>query len=273
MGPIRYIFPLFVLAMWATCGFGLASGQWTTVHWLMLAVSFLGCAIIFVQFAWVFSYGYAISMVLANGVAMALRPGPAVLLVGSIGMAYGLRLGWFVWARFNSQGYAAIRERGAKGDAAVPLPLRLFMWVCCSWLMAFVAMPAWVAGEPAAPSIGVYAGAAIAVVGLVLEALADQQKQSAKAAKPGSFVASGLYARIRHPNYLGEILFQLGLIIVGASAAGSAFALAAGVLGPLYIVILMVYAARDQDEQQLTRYGSDAAYREYRERSGSLLPG
>jgi steroid 5-alpha reductase family enzyme len=273
MGPIRYIFPAFVLAMWATCGLGLATGQWTTVHWLMLAVSFVGCAIIFVQFAWVFSYGYAISMVLANGVAMALRPTPAVLLVGSIGVAYGLRLGWFVFTRFNSRGYGEIRARGARGNAAVPLPLRLFMWVCCAWLMAFVAMPAWVAGELVAPNLGVYAGAAIAVVGLVLEALADQQKQSAKAARPGQFVATGFYARSRHPNYLGEILFQLGLVVVSVSAAGSAFTLAAGVLGPLYIAILMYYAARDQDEQQLGRYGSDPDYREYRSRTGSLLPG
>jgi steroid 5-alpha reductase family enzyme len=273
MGPIRYIFPAFVLAMWVTCGLGIASGQWTTVHWLMLAVSFLGCAIIFAQFAWVFSYGYAISMVLANGVAMALRPTPAVLLVGSIGIAYGLRLGWFVWARFGSSGYAAIRERGARGDAAVPLPLRLFMWVCCAWLMAFVAMPAWVAGELAAPTLGLYVGAALAVAGLTLEALADQQKQSAKAASPGQFVTTGLYARMRHPNYLGEIIFQLGLIVVAVSAAGSIFTLAAGVLGPLYIAILMVYAARDQDEQQLGRYGGDASYSEYRERTGSLLPG
>jgi steroid 5-alpha reductase family enzyme len=236
-------------------------------------VSYLGCAIIFVNFVYVFSYGYAISMVLANAAVMALRPTPAVLLIGALGVAYGLRLGWFVWARYQSQGYSSTRAKGERTNAGVPLPLRLFMWVCCAWLMAFVAMPAWVAGEAATLSVGVVAGALLALAGLVLESVADQQKQSAKALAPTTFVQGGLYARMRHPNYLGEILFQAGLIVTSVAASGSWWSLLAGILGPLYIVILMYYAAHDQDEQQATRYGNDPAYREYRAASGCLLPG
>ena len=111
------------------------------------------------------------------------------------------------------------------------------------------------------------------LAGLLLEAIADQQKQSAKASRPDMFVTSGLYARLRHPNYLGEIVFQVGLLVITIASASENWALAAGVLGPLYIVILMYYAARDQDSQQSARYGNDPAYASYRQQSSSLLPG
>jgi steroid 5-alpha reductase family enzyme len=273
MDPIRYIFPSFVIAMWVVCGVGLANGQWLGIHWVMLGLALLACGIIFANFVYVFSYGYGISMVLANLGVMAWRPVPAALLVGSLGIAYGLRLVWFVYARYRSPGYASLRAKGERANGGVPLPLRLFMWLSCGWLMAFLAVPTWVAAEAGELTTGILAGAGLMLAGLLLEAVADQQKQAAKAASPGTFVASGLYARLRHPNYLGEIIFQIGLLLIAVTSASGNWALVAGVLGPLYIVILMYYAARDQDNQQSTRYGNDPAYGPYRQKSSSLLPG
>ena len=273
MGPIRYIFPAFVLAMWVICGIGIANGQWTGIHWLMLGMAHLGCTIIFLNFVLVFSYGYGISMVLANGAAMAWQPVPAVLLIGGLGVLYGLRLTWFVYARYRTQGYSATRAKGERANSGVPLPLRLFMWLSCSWLMAFLAMPAWVASGAPGLTPGVLAGGALMLAGLVLESVADAQKQAWKTANPASFVTAGLYARLRHPNYLGEIVFQVGLLVVAIACASGGWALAAGVAGPLYIVILMHYAAHDQDSQQAQRYGQDPAYQAWRRQTHSLLPG
>ncbi|TFG87049.1 MAG: DUF1295 domain-containing protein, partial [Chromatiales bacterium] len=273
VGPIRYIFPAFVVAMWVVCGLGLASGQWTGIHWAMLGLSHLGCAIIFSNFVYVFSYGYGISMMLVNLLVMAWRPVPAVLLIGGLGVAYGIRLVWFVYRRYRSQGYSANRTRGDAANAGVPLPLRLFMWISCGWLMTFIAMPAWLAaGSSGAITAGILFGAGLMLAGLLLETVADQQKQVAKRSSPVAFVSSGLYARLRHPNYLGEIIFQIGLLAVTAVSATSPWALASGVAGPLYIVILMYYAARDQDAQQRRRYGDDPAFQAHQRQSGSLLP-
>lgn len=272
MGPIRYIFPAFVVAMWIVCGVGLASGAWAGIHWAILGLAHLGCAIIFSNFVYVFSYGYGLSMVLVNLAVMVANPAPAALLVGALGVAYGIRLVWFVYARYQSHGYSTYRTRGELANSGVPLPLRLFMWISCGWLMAFLAMPAWLAGT-AGWSAATLAGAGLMLVGLALETLADQQKQAAKATRPKAFVTSGLYARLRHPNYLGEIIFQAGLLVVAVGAASSAWTLLVGILGPAYIVILMYFAARDQDKQQGQRYAEDPAYRAYRQQSSSLLPG
>ncbi len=273
MGPLRYIFSAFVLAMWVICGIGVASGQWTGIHWLMLGLAHLGCAIIFANFVLVFSYGYGISMVLVNGAVMAWRPTPAVLMIGGLGLLYGLRLTWFVYARYRSRGYSTTRARGESANSGVPLPLRLFMWVSCGWLMTFVAMPAWVVSGAMELTAGVLAGGGLMLAGLVLESIADAQKQAAKALNASTFVTSGLYARLRHPNYLGEIVFQAGLIVAAAAASTGGWALAVGVAGPMYIVILMFYAARDQDRQQSQRYGTDPAYAAWRGRTSCLLPG
>jgi len=238
----------------------------------MLALGHLSCAIIFANFVLVFSYGYGISMVLVNAAVMAWRPTPAALLIGGLGVLYGLRLTWFVYARYRSQGYSATRAKGERANSSVPLPLRLFMWVSCGWLMTFLAMPAWVVATGPI-SAGVLAGGALMLAGLVLESVADAQKQTAKAVNPATFVTAGLYSRLRHPNYLGEIIFQAGLIVAAAAAATGGWSLAAGIPGPLYIVILMYYAARDQDHQQSQRYGTDPAYQSWRNRTSCLLPG
>jgi steroid 5-alpha reductase family enzyme len=263
--------------MWVICGIGIANGHWTGIHWLMLGMAHLGCAIIFRNFVLVFSYGYGISMVLVNGAAMAWKPAPAVLLIGGLGLLYGLRLTWFVYARYRTQGYSGTRAKGEQADSGVPLPLRVFMWVSCSWLMTFVAMPAWVVAGATGLIPGVLTGGVLMLAGLVLESVADAQKQAGKAVNPASFVTVGLYARLRHPNYLGEIVFQVGLLVaaIAAAIAGGmgGWALAAGMAGPLYIVILMYYAANDQDRQQSERYGQDPAYQAWRQQTSSLLPG
>ena len=275
MSPIRYIFSLCVLAMWVLCGIGIANGQWTGIHWIMLGLAHIACAIIFRNFVYVFNYGYGTSMVLVNAAVIAWKPAPAVLLVGGLGILYGIRLILFVYARYSGASYGKIKASSAQANAAVPMPFRLFMWISCSWLMAFVPMAAWVVGNAPATGLapGVIVGAALMLAGLLFESVADAQKQSAKAAHPARFVSTGLYARIRHPNYLGEIAFQLGLIVAATSAASGAWAVGAGIVGPLYVAILMYYQSIEQDRGQDKRYGKDPDWQAYRERSGSLLPG
>ena len=72
----------------------------------------------------------------------------------------------------------------------------------------------------------------------------------------------GLYARIRHPGYLGALLAALG----GALAFGSAVAL------PLVAAMgLLLWARAGREETMLERHFG-TAYVNYRARSGRLLP-
>jgi steroid 5-alpha reductase family enzyme len=272
-GPLRIIFSITLLLMWTIFGLSLANGSWTTTNWLMLGLAHLACAVIFINFAYVFSYGYAISMLIVHAAILVLKPSLAAALIAGLGAAYGARLWRFTHVRYRSAAYGWIKARGDKADATLPLALRLYLWIAVSWLMTFTAMSAWRVSESGVLTPWVMAGALVMAAGLVLEAVADQQKQAGKRRKPEGFVSDGLYRRIRHPNYVGEMVFQIGLMLACIGSARSWLEYAACLVGPLYIVILMVYAGIEADEQQQHRYGADPAYRQYRQRSGAFLPG
>jgi steroid 5-alpha reductase family enzyme len=53
---------------------------------------------------------------------------------------------------------------------------------------------------------------AVALAAVVLETAADEQKRRQRArAAPGEFMATGVWAWCRHPNYLGEVAFWWGV--------------------------------------------------------------
>lgn len=272
-GPLRIIFSVTLLLMWTVFGLSLASDTWTTTNWLMLGLAHLGCAVVFINFAYLFSYGYAISMLIVHLAILALKPSLAAALIAGLGAAYGARLWRFIHLRYRAGSYGWIKARGDKADATLPLPLRLYLWIAVSWLMTFTAMSAWRVAESGVLTPWIVAGALIMLAGLLLETVSDQQKQAGKARNPDGFVSDGLYRRIRHPNYVGEMIFQTGLMLACIGSAQTWLEYAACLIGPLYIVILMYYAGVEADEQQQHRYGNDPAYGKYRQRSGAFLPG
>lgn len=272
-GTLRIIFSLTLLLMWAIFGLSLANGTWTTSNWLMLGLAHLGCAVVFINFAYLFSYGYAISMLIIHLAILALKPSLAAALIAGLGAAYGARLWRFVHVRYRGASYGRIKARGDKADTTLPVVLRLYLWIAVSWLMTFTAMTAWRVSESGELTSWIMAGALTMLTGLLLETIADQQKQAGKVRNADSFVSDGLYRRIRHPNYLGEMVFQIGLMLACIGTASNWLEYAACLIGPLYIVILMYYAGLGADEEQQQRYSADPAYAQYRQRSGTFLPG
>ena len=134
-GPLRIIFSVTLLLMWTIFGLSLANDAWTTSNWLMLGLAFLGCSVIFINFAYVFSYGYAISMLIIHVAILALQPSLAAALIAGLGAAYGARLWRFTHVRYRNPAYGWIKARGDKADATLPVALRLYLWVAVSWLI------------------------------------------------------------------------------------------------------------------------------------------
>lgn len=272
-GELRYIFPATIVLTWVLFGIALGAGSWSPAQWLVLALSHLLCAVIFVNFVYVFNYGYGLTKV-ANALALlALMPSLPAALVAGLCAVFGLRLLQFTHARYQSAGYAASLERQRRASAAMPLPVKIFLWIAVSWLMAFQSMPTYFVARAAAMTPYVLAGAALMLAGLVLEAVADLQKQSAKARAPAAFVDSGLFRLARHPNYLGEIVFQAGLIITALGSVSGWLEHLTAIAAPAYVIVLMCFAGRDGDRQQAERYGKDPAWQAYRARTGRFLPG
>mmetsp|Transcript_8974 Transcript_8974/g.13263 ORF Transcript_8974/g.13263 Transcript_8974/m.13263 type:complete len:152 (+) Transcript_8974:1-456(+) len=119
-------------------------------------------------------------------------------------------------------------------------------------------------------------GIGLAWFGAIVEALADGQKfmvkRSAKDEETFTGPTGGTYLLCRHPNYLGEVLFWLGLFVAGAPTFGmNAIPWLCGGLGFYGILGIMRNATQRLDDKQKEKYGGQKEYDNYREEVGSPI--
>jgi steroid 5-alpha reductase family enzyme len=120
-------------------------------------------------------------------------------------------------------------------------------------------------------------GAATTLAGILLERMADKQmdkfvanqrtnSENDKDDKEKPVMRTGLWAFSRHPNYLGEFVFWLGLWIFGGALFDSL-----SVAGPVLMLGLFLLVSIDLMEQrQLKRRGK--AYADYISEVPALIP-
>jgi steroid 5-alpha reductase family enzyme len=111
-------------------------------------------------------------------------------------------------------------------------------------------------------SVGILDGLACLVTAgaIAIETIADQQLRRflRSPREPGAVLASGLWARCRHPNYLGEVTFWWGLFLFGVAAEPN---WAWSVIGPLSITALFVFVSVPwMDRHMLARHSDWAQH-------------
>ncbi len=240
---------------------------------VLFALALLCSALGFLKFVYFISLGYGLS-VAAMGVAMLIRGqghaiAPCVLLV-----LYGLRLFGYLFLReWKNANYRKLLAREIRDGKGMDPALKIACWAACALLYVLMVSP--VAFRVLSlPDADVYriAGVFVMCAGMVLEALADAQKTAAKRRNPDRFVDTGLFAFVRCPNYLGEILFWTGVLISGIPALTSAGRWIAALVGWVSIVYIMFGGARRLELRQERNYGQDEAYRAYVKKTPILLP-
>ena len=110
--------------------------------------------------------------------------------------------------------------------------------------------------------------------GLVFEVVADQQKRRFRSAaqNQGRFISTGLWARSRHPNYLGEIVLWVGVALVAAPALSGWSLLT--LVSPVFVFfpltrvsgLPLLEAAADR------RWGGNPDYEAYKSTTPALVP-
>jgi steroid 5-alpha reductase family enzyme len=197
---------------------------------------------------------------------------PIQLVASLLVVVWAVRLGTYLFRRIMRM-KVDHRFDGMRDD---PLRFARF-WLLQAITVAVVMLPVtYLLDRDDPPGIGAWsiAGAAVWLVGLLVEAIADAQKSAfkAKAENRDRFVASGLWRYSRHPNYFGEMLVWWGLFLYTVPVLhGAAFAVVAG---PVFITLLLLFVSgippleRSAEE----KYGSDPAYREYKRRTSILVP-
>jgi len=186
---------------------------------------------------------------------------------------YGMRLLLFTSSRMSSPSYAPRVKNVQQADAHMPVPVKFALWVQCSFLYTFHLFAIYIAGIVGWVNPTLLAGVALILIGTCIEGLADYQKQKAKALTPDNFVSTGLFSRWRHPNYAGEILVQLGLIVIGVGYLTEGWInYVAVTVAPLYIILLMLAECARADQTLQQNNGQREYFRAYAARSGPVFP-
>lgn len=254
--------------------------------WILIAILF-GIALImscigFKKFVYFLSVGYGLA-VLGIGVALVVitivRPSFLNIIanswvnyiLGALLILYGVRLSSFLLFReIKSASYRKTLEKVAsKDEKKMPVFVKATIWISVGILYVMETYPVAyrIGGSFTADGLGLIAplvGAGIAFIGLLMETIADLEKNHAKKVDPTSFVHTGLYRYVRCPNYLGEIIFWTGIFVSGVDVFGTSWvAWLISILGYLLIVYVMVSGAKRLENRQTKSYGERPEYQEY----------
>ena len=113
------------------------------------------------------------------------------------------------------------------------------------------------------------------VLGLVMEVVADSQKSKFRSDPKNKdlFITTGLWARSRHPNYLGELTLWVGIALMSLSSLSGLEYLT--LISPVFIYVLLVYISgvRMLEDSGRKKWGHLESYKNYINRTPKLFMG
>lgn len=186
-----------------------------------------------------------------------------------------------VWAvRLSSYLFLRIRRAGADerfDDIKPSLPRFLNTWTLQGLWVTITASAALAAiTSTTRVELGTVTaiGLALWVAGFALEITADAQKSAFRAdpANKGRFIHSGLWSWSRHPNYFGEILLWIGVLVVALPALRGWQWVA--LLSPVFVFLLLTRVSGIPllEKRADERWGGQADYEAYKARTSVLVP-
>ncbi|MEP3226048.1 MAG: DUF1295 domain-containing protein [Parasphingorhabdus sp.] len=193
-------------------------------------------------------------------------------IVAAMVMIWSLRLGSFLFLRIKADG------RDERFDKIKISPPRFFLtWTLQGLWVLFTAASALVIITNAVRlplDIFAYIGFALWLVGFAIEAIADKQKRTFRKdpQNKGRFIATGLWAWSRHPNYFGEIILWAGITV-------ASLPLLSGwqwvtIISPIFVTILLmkISGVPKLEAAGQKKWGQDPDYIAYCQSVPILVP-
>jgi steroid 5-alpha reductase family enzyme len=216
---------------------------------------------------------WGVGFVVVAAVAAGLGTGELfrrILLLVLVAL-WGLRLAWHMAVKSAGKGEDPRYRDLLGGDFSAGNVLRrvFVIQAAATW---FVSLPLQLSAVQDPTPTGLWpppiAGVALWMVGVLFEAVGDQQLRRFKAdpANKGKIMDRGLWAWTRHPNYFGDACVWWGLWL----ATVTGWLSLATVLSPVLMTYFLVYAtgARRTEKYLAGRPG----YAEYRSRTAFFVP-
>lgn len=245
--------------------------------WLLFAAAMVISSIGFKNYVWFISLGYGFSIA-GEGLLMLLLYGQdlglGTIICCVLFIIYGCRLGGYLaYRELKSSSYKKNMTGEIKDGKTVPFGVKIAIWVTCAVLyVTQVSAVFYRLHNGSGSNVWAYVGAAVMVLGIVLESAADIQKNKAKKVNPRRFVDTGLYRIVRCPNYLGEMIFWTGVLLTAFGAVSGVGQWIVVLVGYVGIIFVMFSGARRLEIRQDKNYGSDPEYQKYVTTVPILLP-
>jgi steroid 5-alpha reductase family enzyme len=206
----------------------------------------------------------------------------AVLLAGDIDtrtallavvvVAWAARLGTYLVRRIRRAG------RDDRFDAIKPSFVRFLaawtiqaLWISLTAGAALAAITS-IRREPL-EVLGIV-GFVVWLAGFAVEAVADLQKSRFRAdpANRGRFIATGLWAWSRHPNYAGEIVLWVGVALIALPVLGGWQLLT--LVSPFFVALLLIRVSGVPmlERKADATWGGRPEYEAYKARTPVLVP-
>ncbi len=238
------------------------------IQWLVFIPSFLQQTEHFYDITGSLTYLSITSM------ALILTPGTdarSVLLFALV-IIWALRLGTFLFRRIQKAG------RDDRFDEIKPNFMRFLnawtlqaLWITLTSSAALIAIT-----SATRKSIDIFAviGLLVWLFGFGFEVTADAQKSrfNADPANKGKFISSGLWSKSRHPNYFGEIVLWIGVLIIALPVLRGWQWVA--LISPVFVTLLLtrVSGVPLLEQKADKKWGGQENYEEYKKRTPVLIP-
>ena len=210
-------------------------------------------------------------------VGLGIRSACKIILAGLV-VLWAVRLGGFLFYRVSRLG------KDDRFDNIRTNPKRFFRFFLLqgfsSWVISLPFLYRLLQDPGASETIDgaltiEWLGWVIALTGLIIETAADRQKSVFKSIEGNrnKLYKGGLYSIIQYPNYLGEILFWVGIFVASIPAlTGWQFL---SVLSPVIIIVLLLFVSGipTVEKERKRKYGDDLNYKQYDELTPKIFPG
>ena len=251
-------FPLFTLSV----------GLIFLVQWLAFIPAYLG------QTEKFFDITGSLTYITVTFLAVLLGPaadGRSLLLLLVVGL-WAVRLGTFLFLRIQKAG------KDDRFDEIKPSFIRFLnawtlqaLWITLTLSAALVGIT-----TTYRKALGVFAvvGFLVWIFGFAFEVAADAQKSRFKAdpENKGKFIRTGLWARSRHPNYFGEIVLWVGVMIIVLPVLRGWQWVA--LISPVFVTLLLtrVSGIPMLEEKADRKWGGQEDYEAYKKNTPVLIP-
>ena len=171
------------------------------------------------------------------------------------------------WGSHEDHRYVEIRHNNQPNFAFKSLYIVFGLQAILAWVISIALFGA-VTSNAAINGLD-YIGAALAILGLIWETLADWQLSSFKAntSNKGKVLSTGLWRYSRHPNYFGESCVWWGLYLI-ALAGGAWWA----IISPILMTLLLLKVS-GVSLLESTIIERRPAYADYIKNTNAFMPG